>query len=270
MMLLVDIGNSRVKLGWLDRQSGARESEPLAVAHDQLQAVQTWLQGLAHSPVAAIGANVAGVQLAARVRDALGLPVNWIHSSACAAGVRNGYTTPGQLGADRWLALIGLAAHAAHDPDAPLMLANYGTATTIDMLAPQSPDGTRLFIGGLILPGAGLMRSALARHTAQLPLAQGLAAAFPTDTDAAIVSGVDAAQAGALVRQWRQALAHFGRAPVLHASGGDWHLVARTVQDAMHQIQTDLALPPNPLRLVQSPILDGLAQLGADGSKIQL
>jgi len=232
--------------------------------------VQAWLQGFVHPPVAAIGADVAGGQLAARVRDVLGLPVHWMHSSVCAGGVRNGYATPNQLGADRWLALIGLAARAAHDPDTSLMLANYGTATTIDTLGPQGDDGARLFIGGLILPGVKLMRSSLAQHTAQLPLAQGLAAAFPTDTDAAIVSGVDAAQAGALVRQWRQALAHFGRAPVLHASGGDWHLVARTVQDAMHQIQTDLALPPNPLRLVQSPILDGLAQLGADGSKIQL
>jgi len=51
MMLLVDVGNSRVKLGWLDRQSGARESEPLAVAHDQLQTqtVSAWLQTLAHT-----------------------------------------------------------------------------------------------------------------------------------------------------------------------------------------------------------------------------
>jgi len=263
MMLLVDVGNSRVKLGWLNRQSGARESEPLAVAHDQLQSVQAWLQGLAHPPVAAIGTNVAGGQLAARVRDALGLPVHWMHSSVCAAGVRNGYTTPGQLGADRWLALIGLAARAAHDPDAPLMLANYGTATTIDLLAPQSPDGTRLFIGGLILPGVGLMRSALARHTAQLPLAQGLATAFPADTDAAIVSGVCAAQAGALVRQWRQTLARFGRAPTVYVSGGDWHLVARVVQDAIGQTQTDLALPPEPVRMMRSPILDGLARVGA-------
>jgi len=267
MMLLVDIGNSRVKLGWLDRASGARESEPLAIAHDQLQTVFAWLQGLPRAPVAAMGANVAGARLAARVQDALGLSVRWIASSACAGGVRNGYLSPSQLGADRWLALIGLAARAVHDPNTPLMLANYGTATTIDTLGPQGDDGTRLFIGGLILPGASLMRSALAQHTAHLPLAQGLASAFPVHTDQAIVSGVCAAQAGALVQQWRQVLAHCGRAPGLYVSGGNWHLLASTVQNALRQVQTDLALPPDRVRMVKSPVLDGLARLNQDDAR---
>jgi len=281
MMLLVDIGNSRIKLGWLDRQTGAREVEPLAVAHDQLQTVQPWLRTLPHPPVAAVGANVAGAQAAQRVHEVLGLPVVWIRSSACAAGVRNGYITPAQLGADRWLALIGLAVCAARDSavppaavasrisaapmmsNTPLMLANYGTATTIDTLAPQDPDGVRRFIGGLILPGVSLMRFSLAQHTAQLPLAQGAVAAFPTQTDAAIVSGVCAAQVGALAQQWRRVYAHFGRAPVLYVSGGDWRLVASAVQDAIHHVQTDLALTPDPARFVASPILDGLALVGA-------
>jgi len=264
MMLLIDAGNSRIKLGWLDRERLAREPEPLAVGHDQLPAVQVWLQGLPRPPTAAMGANVAGASIAARVQDALGLPVRWVRASACAGGVRNGYTTPEQLGVDRWLALIGLAARAAHDPDTPLMLANYGTATTIDTLSPQGGDGVRGFIGGLILPGVHLMRSALARHTAQLPLAQGAAMAFPVNTDQAIVSGVLAAQTGALVQQWRRALAHFGRAPVVYASGGNWHGLASAVQDAIHQIQTDLLLPPSPVQMIQSPILDGLARLNVD------
>jgi len=274
MMLLVDIGNSRIKLGWLDRENGAREVEPLAAAHDQLQTVQPWLRTLPRSPVVAVGVNVAGARVAQRVQDALGLPIAWVRSSACAGGVRNGYATPDQLGADRWLALIGLAGHAAQDLDAalpsatpriphmPLMLANYGTATTIDTLAPQDLDGTRRFIGGLILPGVNLMRSALAQHTAQLPLAQGAAAAFPTHTNDAIISGVCAAQAGAVMQQWRRVYVHFGRAPVVYVSGGDWPLVASTVQDAIRQVRTDLALAPDPVRIVASPILDGLAQMG--------
>jgi len=267
MMLLVDIGNSRVKLGWLDR--GVRESEPLAVAHDQWHAIHTWRQGLPHAPVAAIGVNVAGAQLGQQLEDALGLPMRWLAGGTCAAGVRNAYTTPEQLGADRWLALIGLATHAVHDPETPLMLANYGTATTIDTLTPQHQDGTRCFIGGLILPGVNLMRSALAQHTAQLPLAQGAVTAFPIDTDAAIVSGVCAAQAGALVRQWRHVLAHFGRAPAVYVSGGNWHWVADAVQDAMTQIQTDLVLTPDSVRMLRVPVLDGLARVGMEGVDMQ-
>jgi type III pantothenate kinase len=44
-----------------------------------------------------------------------------------------------------------------------------GTATTVDLL-----DASRPFRGGLILPGFDLMRAALARNTAQLPLADGV------------------------------------------------------------------------------------------------
>jgi len=267
MMLLIDAGNSRIKLGWLDRASGAREPEPLAFAHNQMQVVHEWRKTLPHPPVAAIGANVAGDLVAERLQTVLGLRIDWLRSSACAGGVRNGYANPGQLGVDRWLALIGLAARAQEHADAgaPLMLASYGTATTIDTLAPQDPDGTRCFIGGVILPGASLMRSSLAQHTANLPLAQGAAIAFPANTDQAIVSGVCAAQAGALVQQWRRTCIHFGCAPALYVSGGDWRQVARAVEDAMAQTCIDLGLGAAPVRIVRSPVLDGLETLEVSG-----
>jgi len=267
MMLLVDIGNSRIKLGWLDRSNGTRELEPLAIAHDQLQTMRTWLSILPRTPTAAIGSNVASTVLAAQVQRVLGLSVDWICSCACAGDVRNGYRDPAQLGSDRWLALIGLAACATRNASTPLMLVNYGTATTIDTLAPQADDGTRRFVGGLILPGVNLMRTALARHTAKLPWAQGLTAAFPDNTDQAIVSGVCAAQAGAVVQQWRRAAVCFDHAPALYVSGGDWSLVSHTVQEAMQQAYADLALTPGPVRVVQSPILDGLAHLGTIQAK---
>jgi len=262
MMLLIDAGNSRIKLGWLDRQSGAREPEPLAIAHDQVQAARDWVKRLSRAPLAAVGGNVAGAALAERLQAALGLPIHWIRASACAGGVRNGYATPSQLGADRWLALIGLAARAAHEPETPLMLASYGTATTIDALSPQGTDGVRTFVGGLILPGASLMRAALAQHTANLPLAQGAAIAFPTNTDQAIVSGVCAAQAGALAQQWRHAFTRFGRLPALYASGGDWRTLAHAVEAAITQTRADLGLLPAPIQTLTSPVLDGLARLG--------
>jgi len=277
MMLLIDIGNSRIKLGWLDRETGAREVQPLAVAHAQQQEVHDWLRTLPRAPVAAMGVNVAGDTLAQRLQTALGLRVDWLRSSACAGGVRNGYANPGQLGVDRWLAMIGLAARTrqastaqrAHgksqrqaNADTPLMLASFGTATTIDTLSPQEPDGMRRFIGGVILPGASLMRSSLARHTANLPLAQGAAVVFPASTDQAIISGVCAAQAGALVRQWRHAFTHFARVPALYVSGGDWQQVRDAVQDAMTQAYGDLGMQAEPIRTIHAPVLDGLAALG--------
>jgi type III pantothenate kinase len=75
-------------------------------------------------------------------------------------------------------------------------VANCGTATTIDAV---TADGR--FLGGMILPGLGLMATSLARNTAQLPqIAQGgkLPSGFADNTDDAILSGLLAAQAGAI------------------------------------------------------------------------
>jgi type III pantothenate kinase len=75
-------------------------------------------------------------------------------------------------------------------------VANCGTATTIDAV---TADG--VFLGGMILPGLGLMASSLARNTAQLPqIAQDgkLPDGFADNTDDAILSGILAAQSGAI------------------------------------------------------------------------
>jgi len=260
MMLLIDIGNSRIKLGWLDRNSGAREPQALAAAHDDWESIPAWLHTLPRTPVCAIGSNVADAQLAQRLHGLLGLPTHWVNGSTRAGNVHNGYANPAQLGADRWAALIGLTARATHLAHRPLLLANYGTATTIDTLSPQGDDGRRVFIGGLILPGAHLMRAALAQHTARLPLAHGVVTDFPTNTDQAIMSGVSAAQAGAVAQQWQRTQARFGRDPALYVSGGDWCLVSNAVQAAMRQVQNDL-VAAEPATVV-SPVLDGLAHLG--------
>eukprot|EP01034_Spumella_vulgaris_P025454 gene25454-31918_t len=119
--------------------------------------------------------------------------IEWFASVPERAGVKNGYRNPAQLGCDRFAAAIG--AHALA-PGQAVIVANCGTATTIDAV---SADG--VFLGGMILPGLGLMATSLARNTAQLPqIAQGgkLPSGFADNTDDAILSGLLAAQAGAI------------------------------------------------------------------------
>ncbi|KQV88556.1 type III pantothenate kinase [Massilia sp. Root351] len=119
--------------------------------------------------------------------------IEWFASVAERAGVKNGYRNPAQLGCDRFAAAIG--AHALA-PGQAVIVANCGTATTIDAV---TADG--IFLGGMILPGLGLMATSLARNTAQLPqIAQGgkLPSGFADNTDDAILSGLLAAQAGAI------------------------------------------------------------------------
>ncbi len=121
--------------------------------------------------------------------------MEWFASAALWGGVRNQYLNPTQLGSDRFAAVIG--AHTLF-PNRNLVVATCGTATTIDAV---NADGT--FVGGMILPGLGLMASSLAKNTAQLPevaLHADALQPFANHTDAAIVSGCLAAQAGAIER----------------------------------------------------------------------
>ncbi len=67
---------------------------------------------------------------------------------------------PEQVGSDR----IVTAAAALANHQAPLIVMDLGTATTIDVIAPSNH-----FLGGMILPGVTLSLDALTRHAAQLP-----------------------------------------------------------------------------------------------------
>ncbi|WP_250456325.1 type III pantothenate kinase, partial [Caballeronia sp. ATUFL_M2_KS44] len=71
------------------------------------------------------------------------------------------YADPARLGSDRWAGMI--AARAAY-PGEHLLVATFGTATTLEALR---ADG--VFTGGLIAPGWSLMMESLGSHTAQLP-----------------------------------------------------------------------------------------------------
>lgn len=202
MLLLVDAGNTRIKWALVDaagrdRLGRWRAFGSISLAETGMLA-QAW-QGLGISR--ALLSNVAGAALRASLEAALaaaGLDprqIAWLASAPQLGGVRNGYRNPAQLGCDRFASAIG--AHALF-PRQALIVATCGTATTVDAL---SPDG--VFLGGMILPGLGLMASALAKNTAQLPQVAETASVmqpFADNTDDAIVAGCIAAQAGAIER----------------------------------------------------------------------
>lgn len=188
MILCLDAGNTRLKYGLHDGSiwhvQGVLKHEALDCLPDELTV----------RPTRIVACNVAGETMRQRI-DALavrlGLPLDWLVSTPKACGVTNGYEHPAQLGADRWAALIG--ARALHQERCIVVMA--GTATTIDAL-----DESGRFCGGLILPGLDMMRTALARHTADLPHATGHFRSQPANTDDAIISGAIHATLGAIER----------------------------------------------------------------------
>jgi type III pantothenate kinase len=206
MLLLIDAGNTRVK--WaiphddavISRVADAARWRLAGVVshHELVQLAQAW-QSLAVTRV--LVSNVAGSALRERLQDLLQaqfgnrVEIVWFAAQAALAGVRNGYHTPSQLGCDRFASAIG--AHALF-PLQALIVATCGTATTVDAV---HADGE--FVGGMILPGLGMMATSLALNTAQLPQVQHIdtiVAPFADNTTDAIIAGCIAAQVGAIER----------------------------------------------------------------------
>lgn len=278
-VLLIDSGNTRLKVAMIAVDAvGAEDARPKvsAMADDirahtidtnDTQGFKDWLAGLPAPPVSALGTNVAGTARATDMEAALtqiGCPVRWIVPQARAYGLTSRYTKPEQLGADRWASMLGVMARqetAGSVAPAPFLLASFGTATTIDTV---SADG--VFEGGLILPGPALMRSALAAGTANLPLVQGDATAYPTDTQQAISSGVAAAQAGAVLRQWLAGARLYGVPPRIYAAGGGWPDVEAETRRLLGEATAGMGCLPPAITVIENPVLYGLARIARAGN----
>jgi type III pantothenate kinase len=194
MIVCLDSGNTRIKWGVHD---GGQWLAQGAIAHADVGLLGKLLTDWP-SPDKVLLANVAGAEAGGRIREQLAgcLPVfQEVRAEHRRCGVTNLYRNPGQLGVDRWCALIG--ARGLSQTAAIVVMA--GTATTIDTL---DADGN--FLGGMILPGGELMRRALAVDTAALPFANGSHADYPRCTDDAIVTGTIEAQVGAIERVWQR------------------------------------------------------------------
>lgn len=228
MLLLIDAGNTRIKWALIGNEPATQEGlgrwiESGAVGHGEIEQLIGMWQGRKVERV--LLSNVAGQavrenleRILAQTSDAA--PVEHFRSMPEAGGVRNGYRDPGQLGCDRFAAAIG--AHALY-PKQHLIVATCGTATTIDAVT-----GTGVFVGGMILPGPGLMAASLARNTAQLPQVAHRSDAvspFADNTDDAIISGCISAQAGAIERAAAALTRRCGSAQCI-ISGGAAQIIA--------------------------------------------
>ncbi len=216
----IDIGNTRLK--WAQYAAPRPGAVLLAQGAVFLETIDNlaeteWAQLAA--PSSMLGCFVAGEAIRRRVEAQLELwdiEPHWVVPSARAGGVSNGYDHPNRLGADRWTALVG-ARHRVLSQGAPrpALVVMVGTAVTVDAL-----DAEGRFIGGLILPGFGLMLRALEMGTAGLKAPTGEAVDFPTNTSDALMSGGAHAIAGAVERMQRRLQARTGQEPLLLMSGG--------------------------------------------------
>lgn len=236
MKLLIDAGNTRIKWALVDEGTWLRSGVLPVEQAGELSQQFAGLEGIRQVWVS----NVAGEEIAQHIRNActgLSAQPHFIVAQEAQCGVRNGYSSPSQLGSDRWAALIA----AWHLVRGACLVVNSGTATTVDALSAKGE-----FIGGLILPGVELMQRSLRDATAQLQAAQrqpaqGAYAPFPLNTADALYSGALQASCGAIERQ--HALLGGSSAPVILSGGAE--AVLRNRLNV-------------PLRIVDNPVLQGL------------
>lgn len=161
MVLLIDVGNTRIKWALLD---DGRLCATDAIEHSgRAMAIEQMLERVSIVPAGVVAANVAGdewaAQITSAVRDKWSLPVVFAVTPARHGSVRNGYDDFTQLGIDRWLAMTA----ALDQFPGPLCIVDAGTAITIDVVAAGGNHQ-----GGYILPGLDLMRRSLAEGTGDL------------------------------------------------------------------------------------------------------
>ena len=177
-------------------------------------------------------------EIGARFEAAYNLCPEFAETTAELAGVSCGYENPASLGVDRWLAVVAAWNMARQ----PTVVADVGTAATLDFV---TRDGCHA--GGYIVPGLGLMATALARDTARVQVVGDLAADLlpGRDTAQAVRRGTTAMLLSFV--EWSVAgfSAARGEAAVVFLTGGDADSLA--------------ALLPIPVRVEPDLVLDGLA-----------
>ena len=245
--LAIDIGNTRLK--WAQYDTPRPGARLLAQGAEFLENIDRLADGpwaALTPPAAMLGCVVAGDAARRRVEEQMELwdvSPQWVVASESEAGLTNGYDFPTRLGADRWVAMIG-AWHRmrSQGPACPTVVAMVGTAVTVEAIDPSGR-----FLGGLILPGHGIMLRALESGTAGLHVPTGEVRDFPTNTSDALTSGGTYAISGAMDRMVDSLRRHCGVEPRCFMTGGAGWKMAPSLT--------------TPFELVDNLIFDGLLEM---------
>ena len=247
--LALDVGNTRLKWAQYDAPAvGAKLLAHGAVFLENIGRLAEDEWKSLPAPSAILGCIVAGDAIKRRVAEQMelwdALP-SWVVSSPEEAGLSNGYDHPARLGADRWVAMIG-AHHRllARGVRKPCLVVMVGTAVTVEAI-----DASGKFLGGIILPGHGIMLRALESGTAGLHVPTGEVRDFPTNTSDALTSGGTFAIAGAVQRMADNITRHCGEAPACIMTGGAGWKMAPSMS-----VQVEL---------VEGLIFDGLLEIAS-------
>ena len=219
MLLVVDVGNSTTAVGLVSDDRVAQRWRLSTIAERTADEYRLLFSGLlASSELSLEGAAIssvvpaatAAVQLAAR--DMVDGPVVVV-----GPGVRTGIAihtdNPREVGADR----VVNAVAAVERYGAPVVVVDFGTATTVDVVGAAGD-----YLGGMIAPGLEVSMDGLVGHTAALRRVELVAPprVIGRNTVTAIQSGLLYGHAGMIDRAIEMISAEIAARPSVVATGG--------------------------------------------------
>jgi type III pantothenate kinase len=240
MILVIDVGNTRLKWAWL---TSTGLSDQQAVVHRDAKP-GIWTTALFESdqkPQRVLVSNVAGPVMAKTLsrltKKAFRVDIEFVTAAQEFQGLTNGYLDPSLLGADRWLGLIG----AWTKVRSAICVVDAGTAVKVD-----SVDARGQHLGGLIVPGIHMMREALMNKTTDIANAAmhstpSLAGVLANNTISAVSRGAVFALAGLADRAAEVIEQSTGAKPKLFITGGDAGMITGTMR-TRGEIVPDLIL----------------------------
>ena len=198
-ILLMDIGNTRIKWGVLENKalSGIGSLLTPHLRDFDLTPLFMSLPSDVKSIVAScVLSKETQIKLTESFSDHFELAIQFIKPKNRFSGLTNGYTNPSKLGTDRWAAMIG----AHNEFGGNILVVDMGTAITIDYI-----DSEGMHKGGQILPGLKSFFNILDQSTGRINTKINISDTAAQDikkwgknTDDAVILGAMSAISGAI------------------------------------------------------------------------
>lgn len=258
-LLAIDVGTSRVKLGWFPDSSACDSEKPsqlpivasrlpepvetIAIQHrgvpesdfaERLSAslvqfdelgTRVGIASVDTKPVASLMQVLRNCQrlAATQILEVLRLPI------------KLAVEQPHRLGIDR--ALAAMAVNRIRTMDTPAIVVSLGTACTVNLI---SADG--VFQGGAILPGFAMASQALHQGTAMLPLISPESLCLPANavgknTVEAMAAGVYWGMIGSIEKLIAEQSRNSNKLPQVFLTGGNAPLVFDALKANGHQVR---------------------------------
>lgn len=252
MLLAIDVGNTNVVFAlvegdvirwrWRVATDHNRTADEYAVLLNQLMA----LEGVerAHISAAIIATVVPPTlfNLQHLCRKYFEVEALVVGTEGIDYGITINMPNPAEVGADRIVNAV--AAHSSAPGD--MIIVDFGTATTFDIVAHDAASGRGSYEGGVIAPGINLSMDALYRAAARLPRIAveppgGNARVIGKNTVHAMQSGVFWGYVGLIEGLTARIKAETGRPMTVIGTGGLATLFNRHT-DAIDRVDGDLTI----------------------------